>query len=166
MPRLNTTSTADISFILLAFFLMTSSMDHDMGLLTILPAADRTEEVKDIEVSKENVLHITLDASDSLRCNGEITDSERLKISVKTFVENATDKHIILLAADRHTSYDAYFNVQHTIAEAYLDLRNTMAHKQFGHDYRSCTPNERAAIGKRYPWRLSEAEQLREGGEP
>ncbi len=159
VPGLNMTATADISFMLLAFFLMVSSMDVDKGLPVLLPAAEQTHDVRDIEIAESNVLRITADAADTLRCNGTVADRRQLKSAVKTFVAGATDEHIILISTDRATSYDTYFHIQRIIAEAYLDLRNAYAREQFGCDYRACDEGQRVAVEQRYPWRVSEAEQ-------
>ena len=65
IPELNTTSTADISFMLLVFFLVTSSMDTDKGLSRQLPPLD-DEPKKEVDISRSNVMQIRLDAHDSL----------------------------------------------------------------------------------------------------
>ncbi len=165
MPGLNTTSTADISFILLAFFLMTSSMDTDKGLLAQLPAADKTQEIKNVDFKESDVLRLSLDASDTLRCNGVVVDAALLKEQVRSFVSISTDKNVILLSADRQTSYDAYFNVQHTVAEAYLEVRNKIALERFGHDYRQCNSAERDSVKALCPWRVSEEDMAQRGEE-
>ena len=71
VPSLNTTSTADISFMLLTFFLVTSSMDVDKGLVRQLPPLDKeeqTDEAKD--VSKENTLAFSITAQNEVMLNG------------------------------------------------------------------------------------------------
>ena len=70
VPSLNTTSTADISFMLLTFFLVTSSMDVDKGLVRQLPPLDKeeqTDEAKD--VSKENTLSFSITAQNEVMLN-------------------------------------------------------------------------------------------------
>ncbi len=149
VPGLNTTATADISFILLAFFLMVSSIDSDKGLPVVLPAAEQTADLRDIEVKESDVLRLTLDAADSLSSNGTPVDAAVIKSAVKS-------SKLILISTDNHASYDAYFRLQHTIAEAYLDVRNAAARETFGHDYRHCSEEERTTIDSRHPWRVSE----------
>ena len=60
IPELNTTSTADISFLLLIFFLLTTSMDSDKGLGRMMPPPepDKQEEMQDVK--KDNVLTLHL----------------------------------------------------------------------------------------------------------
>ncbi len=180
VPGLNTTSTADISFILLSFFLITTSMDSDKGLLSQLPAKEQQTDTAEREIRESDVLRISLDAADTLRCNGEVTDIAQLRETAKAFIiasavpltaadsMSATpnrQQRIILLESDRQTSYNAYFNMQHAIAEAYLSVRDSYAREHFGHGYRECTEAEREEAKKHYPWSVAEAE-TREGGAP
>ena len=69
IPELNTSSTADISFMLLIFFLVTSSMDTDKGLLRQLPPLPQ-EQTPPTDVRKDHVLQVTLDAHDQLAVDG------------------------------------------------------------------------------------------------
>ena len=82
VPLLNTTSTADISFILLVFFLIMTSMDVDKGLQRQLPPPDRdkTEEVADI--SKGNMLDLQLTSSNKLIADGKPLDVAQLRSRV------------------------------------------------------------------------------------
>lgn len=58
VPQINTTSTADISFILLVFFLVMTSMDVDKGLMRTLPPVDADDRQEAVDVAKSNVLSI------------------------------------------------------------------------------------------------------------
>lgn len=168
VPQLNTTSTADISFILLVFFLIMTSMDTDKGLARMLPPAnkeDRQETTTDIE--RSNVLSIRLTAADRLTVDGKACDIGRLREKVTAFVENAADRqlHMINLEVDRQASYDSYFNVQNEIVGAYKALRNKYASRIYGHVYDLCTPEQRETIRKHYPQRIIETTtDGREGG--
>ena len=71
MPGLNTTSTADISFMLLIFFLVTSSMDTDWGLPRQLPPPDDLTKEEELVVKQRNALCLKLDANNQLTCNDE-----------------------------------------------------------------------------------------------
>ncbi len=168
VPGLNTTSTADISFILLAFFLMTSSMDPDKGLLSMLPAAEREEAEKTVDFKESDVLRVTLDAADTLRCNGVVVDAAMLREQVAAFVSTSTSENLILLSADSHTSYDAYFNMQHTVAAAYHDVRDEMANRMFGHGLADCSSGECDSVMTACPWRVAEVDDTsseEKGGE-
>lgn len=166
IPELNTTSTADISFMLLTFFLVTSSMDSDKGLVRQLPPPPRQQEAEEKEVSigRENVLNVALDAGDRLTCDGKDITLARLKAKVATFVQRKPTTHIISVKADPNTTYDAYFKMQNAIVAAYNRLRDKQARRSFGHSYAECNDDERAAVAKLFPQRISEAEPDEEGG--
>ncbi len=72
MPGLNTSSTADISFMLLIFFLITTSMDTDTGLIRRLPPPpDKNQEQAQIDVKERNILNIQVNAAGRARANRE-----------------------------------------------------------------------------------------------
>lgn len=156
VPELNTTSTADISFMLLVFFLVTSSMNSDRGLGRKLPPVDeQRQEQRDI--SRSNVLQVTIDADDVLRCDDQVVTLQQLQQQVESFVASRqTGRHIIAVQTDRQTSYNAYFEMQNAIVAAYHSLRDKMARQQFGHSFKQCTDEERDIIVARYPQRISE----------
>lgn len=156
IPELNTTSTADISFMLLVFFLVTSSMDTDRGLgRKLAPLDDQRQEVRDI--NRSDVLQVRIDANDSLFCDGESVTLTALRQQVESFVASRqSGRHIIAVEADRQSTYDAYFNMQDAIVAAYRTLRDKMALSQYGHRFSQCSTEERDAIMRRYPQRISE----------
>lgn len=178
VPSLNTTATADISFMLLIFFLVTSSMDTDKGLPRQLPPPQTEQREVELKVKERNVLEIRLDADDQLTCGGEPITEEALIDRIKHFVANpdndpslpeksvrelnffgtreVSDRHILSIQVDRATSYDAYFHLQNTVARAYAQLRNELARQQFRKPLISCSIDEREAIGMVYPQRISE----------
>lgn len=187
VPNLNTTATADISFMLLIFFLVTSSMDTDKGLPRQLPPPQTEQTEVEMKIKERNILEIRLDADDQLTCNGEAITQDALIERIKIFVANNTndptlpekstrevnffgrcevsDRHVLSIQADRNTSYDAYFQLQNTIVRAYAQLRNELAKKRFGKPLVKCSQDEREAIGMVYPQRISEQQLTgQEGG--
>jgi len=189
VPALNTTSTADISFMLLIFFLVTSSMDTDKGLLRQLPPHEEEQAREEVTVKKRNIMALQIDADNRLTCNGDTISLVELTQRVKTFVANVdddpllpektlrevhllgtcrvSDRHVITIQANRHSTYDAYFNMQNAIVRGYALLRDQLARKCFGHGYALCSQDERDAVTLVYPQRISEmAEEGEEGGEP
>lgn len=79
VPGLNTTSTADISFMLLIFFLVTTSMDADKGITRELPPIDKKSENTPTNVANDKTLRLRIDDAGRLFCNGhpmEITALE------------------------------------------------------------------------------------------
>lgn len=187
MPALNTTSTADISFMLLIFFLVTTSIDNDYGLTRRLAPPPQNDEQRETVVKQRDVLTVSLGEGDRLTCNGaEVTPAE-LERRVEEFVDNkdnrsdmperhtrdiallgkcaVTDRHIISIEVDRRATYDAYFALQHAVVAAYGRLRDRLAGERFGRPYADCTPEQQAAVAACYPQRISETAPGGEGGD-
>ena len=122
IPELNTTSTADISFMLLVFFLVTSSMDTDHGLgRQLAPMDDQRQEQRD--VNRSNVLQISIDDHDILTCDGQQVTLDKLREQVESFLASRqTENYTIAVETGRHTSYNAYFEMQNSIVAAYRKL--------------------------------------------
>ena len=168
MPQLNTTSTADISFILLVFFLVMTSMDIDKGLpRTLPPLADTTAEAA-VDVARGNVLQLEITSSGTLTADGKPADIATLRSRVSSFVEASADRSqlMITLDVDRSAPYDSYFNVQNEIVAAYNAMRDRCARKIYGRSYSLCTPEQREKVRKLYPQRITEtASGTGKGGE-
>ena len=122
IPELNTTSTADISFMLLVFFLVTSSMDTDHGLGRQLAPMDK-ERQEQHDVNRSNVLQISIDDNDQLTCDGQPVTLEQLGEQAVSFLASRqTENYTIAVETGRHTSYNAYFEMQNSIVGAYRKL--------------------------------------------
>ena len=158
VPELNTTSTADISFMLLVFFLVTSSMNSDKGLGRKLAPLDEQQQQEQRDINRSNVLEVKIDANDVLYCDDKVVTHEELQHEVETFVaSHQNDQHVIAVETDYTTSYNAYFEMQDAIVAAYRQLREKMARQKYGHSFAQCSESERDAIKERYPQRISEA---------
>ncbi len=188
VPDINSSSTADIAFLLLIFFLITTSMDTDQGLARRLPPPPEQDQQKpeDKDFNKRNVLQILINKNNQLMVGGEIMDVKQLREKTIEFIDNPnndptlpqkkakhidllgdceiTDQHIISLQNDRGTSYEAYIEVQNELVAAYNVLRNRLAKSKFGKEYTECSPEQQKAIRQYYPQRISEAEPKNYGG--
>ncbi len=188
VPGLNSSSTADISFILLIFFLVTTSMDTDKGLARRLPQPpDKEQEDTQIDVKERNVLNVRINALGQLMCNHDQIDVKELRARAKEFIKNEnnapnlpekhvkvidllgncfiTDKHVISVQTDRGTPYEAYFQVQNELVAAYNELRNELSKEKFGRLYDNLKDEEKVAIREYYPQKISEAEPKNYGGD-
>ena len=189
MPGINATSTADIAFMLLIFFLTTTSMDTDRGLARRLPNPPdpNVKQNDDIIVKERNVLQVRLNKDNQLMVGSEYLDIKQLRAKAKEFVANPnndenlpekhlknipllggdcmiTEKHVISVQNDVGTSYQAYIDVQNELVAAYNELRNELANEKFGMDYIECSEDEQKAIRDFYPQKISEAEPKKYGG--
>ena len=94
VPGLNTTSTADISFMLLVFFLVTTSMDADKGMNRQLPPKqDEKQEMMDVDRSK--VMSLALSEEGLLTIDEKIADIDNIRRQLKEFIVSAGPSHII-----------------------------------------------------------------------
>ena len=122
---LNTTSTADISFMLLIFFLLTTSMDSDKGLGRMMPPPDPEQQEELQDVDKDNVLVLHLMKDSRLTVNDQEAEiGPSLRNTLKQFVARVGETHIIELRVDRSADYDSYFRLQNQIVTSYKELKN------------------------------------------
>ena len=81
VPAVNASSSADIAFMLLLFFLMTSSMDTDKGLPRRLPPPvpkDQKDDA-DVDIRKRNLLVVLINSNNQILCGDEFVEMEQLK---------------------------------------------------------------------------------------
>lgn len=184
---MNTSSTADISFMLLIFFLVTTSMDTDQGLGRTLPKPpEEDQKNNEIKVKERNILNIRINRDNMLMIGDDYVSVQEVKDRAKEFIANPEDKpnlpekrpkkvkllgqmmvtenHVISVQTDRGTSYWVYFTVQDALVSAYNELRDELAKEQFGYKYEFLTNEQQEAIREVYPQKISEAEPKKYGG--
>ena len=171
---------ADISFLLLTFFLLTSSINTDQGIARRLPPPLPPNQDKPPEVRERNIFIVKINSKDRLLFNGEIGDVRNLKERAKEFLGNPQNKEnlpekedvfiegfgttypvskgIISLQNDRGTSYDMYIQVQNELTAAINEMRNELSKERFGKGYADIKEDQRKAIDKAIPISISEAE--------
>jgi biopolymer transport protein ExbD len=122
VPSLNTSSTADISFMLLIFFLVTSSMDAGKGLRRQLPPPPQPDEqVADIQ--REDIITVELSAAGELTLEGEAVTTAELQQRVEQFAAVSPHRRVVALKVSPQATYDAYFQLQNTLVAAYRPLK-------------------------------------------
>ena len=186
-PQVNSSSSADIAFMLLIFFLITTSMDTDRGLARRLPPpVPKEQKDQDVDIKKRNLLVVLINSNNQILCGDQYVDIKQLKDLVKEFVQNPfndehkpekieedvplfgkvmiTKNHIISLQNDRGTEYQAYIDVQNELAKAYNELRNEISKEKFGKLFEALTEEQQDAVIKIYPQKISEAEPKNYGG--
>jgi biopolymer transport protein ExbD len=171
--EINAGSMADIAFLLLIFFLVTTTMAEDTGILVKLPPW--SDQEPDITRLKErNVFSVLVNASNQLLVRGEPTEIGNLRERTKEFISNPQKLHnlsenprkaIISLKNDRGTNYETYLSVYNELQAAYSELRQDAALKRYGKAYKACSVEERRAIRNDIPLILSEAEPTSFGEE-
>jgi biopolymer transport protein ExbD len=169
VPELNTTSTADISFMLLIFFLVTTSMDIDRGLVRMLPPMDddTAEEQPPLKVSKENTMEFVVLPAGRVTLNGKPVTMDTLHTAVANFVRTRGKDHLIYLDARPTANYDTYFKLQNELVAAYTLVRNETAKQRFGKAYALCTEEQKTTVRDLCPQRITETYDTdeKEGGQ-
>lgn len=158
MPGLSTTSTADISFILLVFFLMVTSMDPDKGLPRQLPKLDEEKVEKITEIDKSNVLSIKLGADGKAYFNdSEESEEDPLK-RITEFIVSCPQpkKHILSLEISNEASYDDYFALQNKMILAYRQVRENYAQKKYHTSFQNLNADQQREIKSKFPQRIAE----------
>ncbi len=172
--EINAGSMADIAFLLLIFFLVTTTIDVDKGITVKLPPW--SDEEPDIQKLKtRNVFSVLVNAQDQLLVRGELAQIEELRERAKEFIANpqrrddlSTDPKnaIISLKNDRGTSYKQYLAVYNELKAAYDELWDDECRKLYGIPYSNDLPIAyKRAIKEKIPMVLSEAEPTNFGEE-
>src|SRR5690554_4360876 len=91
LPGLNSSSMADISFLLLTFFLLTSSINTDLGIQRRLPPPS-DPSVKPPEIHKRNTFVVLVNRNDQLLFDGQLGQINDLKIRAKEFLSNPENR--------------------------------------------------------------------------
>ena len=185
-PEINSSSTADMAFLLLIFFLITTSMDTDRGLAGRLPEPPQENQRKeDRDIKERNILQVFVNFNDQLMCGSDYVSVEQLRDKAKEFIANpyndeklpekvavevpffgtqmVTKFHVISLRCDRGTSYKAYIAVQNELVAAYNELRNELAQSKWQKNYADLNEEQQDAIRQIYPQVISEAEPKKYG---
>lgn len=178
-PGINTGSMADISFLLLTFFLLTSSINTEQGIPRRLPAPAK-EEVKE-KVNERNVFNVIVNFNNQISVNNQVLPIDQLKDKAVEFLENPYDlitlpekkfktidfmgdyrvsQGVISLRNDQSTSYDVYVQVQNELEKAINELRDKVSVQYFGKKYASLDTAYQSSIKKAIPMQISEAKPM------
>ena len=156
-PEVNAGSMADIAFLLLIFFLVTTTIETDAGLDRMLPPIEPPDT--DVVIKQKNIFTVSINKSGQLLVEEQLMDLEDLRDAAIAFLDNGCaaqgspeycnycqgkrdasssdnpQKAIISLKNDRQTSYKTYITVQNELVGAYNDLRNRESRRLFGRDF-------------------------------
>lgn len=159
-------SMADIAFLLLIFFLVTTTIVQEKGLPVRLPAYLPTPVTS---LPDRNVLSVKLNAADELLVEQERLRPAVLAQRVKTFIQNPRQlptlpgsprSAVIALQHDRGTSYAAYLEVYNELLSAYHEIWEEEARLEYGRAYDQLSKAQRKAIRQAYPLIISESEPV------
>jgi biopolymer transport protein ExbD len=131
--EVNASSMADIAFLLLIFFLVTTTIDAERGITLLLPPKpDPNQPPPDIQANERNIFKVLVNSQDRLLVEDEpLEDVRRIKGMVKEFVLNngrdprqsdSPEKAIVSFKTNRGTSYEMYIAVLDELKGAYYEI--------------------------------------------
>ncbi|MDZ7740038.1 MAG: biopolymer transporter ExbD [Bacteroidales bacterium] len=189
VPDINAGSMADIAFLLLIFFLVTTTMATDTGLMRKLPPIQDPdqEQSDDQQIHERNILVVKVNMDNMLLVEDEIISIEELRDITKEFILNPNDAEdmpekimkdipffgqvrvakqaVISLQNDYGTRYGVYIAVQNELLAARDEVRNDLAMQTWGIPYDDLDEDRVAAVDQYYNAPISEAEPKKMGGE-
>lgn len=173
VPQLNTTSTADISFMLLIFFLVTTNMDVDKGITRQLPPQGQQQREQSF-VEKSTVLDLQITGGNQLLVDGKPFAVHRLQQRVEAFVTRLGKRHLIKVSVDPQASYDIYFHMQNQARRRLSQFARPPRYTQFGRRYAALSQDQRDKVKDEIPQRIAEqyngsqdaTQPTQEGGQP
>lgn len=174
-PSVNAGSVADIAFLLLIFFLVTTTIPNDKGIVRKLPLKCEKPPCS-VDVNERNIIRIALNKNGELMVNNDPSQIGDLKDMLIEFIDNNGDRTcsycegnnykdasdnpqtaIISLSSDRESSYKDFIAIQVELTAAYYELREKFIQNTFGKELASLTPQELKQAKDAYPLLVSEA---------
>lgn len=178
-PQINASSQADIAFLLLVFFLVTTTMDVDKGLQRRLPPMQEKQQEQDVKVNRRNVIVVKINSHDGIMVGSQPMDVSQVRDKIVEFITNpandpglpekevknikgfgnySVSKGVISLQNDRGTSYNAYIKVQNEIVRACNDVRDSFSMQNYGKKYAALDEDHQKIVRDAVPQNISEAE--------
>lgn len=167
IPEINAGSMADIAFLLLIFFLVTTTMDSDSGISIKLPPWEDVPQDQENKIKARNVLEVLVNSNNQLLVEGELLRINELRDKTKKFItNNGVDPNmsvnpemaVISLKNDRATSYKTYIAVQNELKAAYREVREEYALSKYGRKYEHLNKKQEEEVQDKFPQKISEAE--------
>lgn len=165
-PAINGSSMADIAFLLLIFFLVTTTINVDTGIALILPPPIQDNETP---IKERNLMNILVNSQGLIRMDDQEISIEEVNLLLKEFITNngkkdnlseSPQKAVISLKTQRQTPYKIYIDMLDEVMGTYKDLRDEASIKNYGLEFYQLTPNtlQRNTIIRMYPKNISVAE--------
>jgi len=181
IPQINSSAAADIAFLMLIFFLITSSLDPNMGLYRKMSTETSEEILKNhTEIENRNIIRFVVSEENIISLDEEPLTLFEVKELSKTFIDNpnnldylpkkiemeiaglgtypVTAKHIISLEIDRNARYEIYIQLLNVITAAYNELREEAARNLYHKSFFELLDEQKEVLRQIYPVRIAEKE--------
>ena len=181
--EINAGSLADIAFLLLIFFLITTTISSETGILTKLPPMENS--TSGIKAMQRNLLEVRANKNNQLLVNNQLVSIDELKAITIDFLRNENhditlpefkqiafkglgevpvSKQVISVQNDRETDYNTYISIRNELLSAYHQVRNEIAIKHYNQTFDELIQDNNTVavnnIKKILPQRISEAEPI------
>lgn len=186
IPSINSSSSADIAFLLLIFFLITSSLDPKTGIYRKLKTDSPEDVLKEkMDIQNRNLLTFTIKENNRILYEGDTINLFEVRDLSEAFIDNSNNldflpekemidiegigaypaslKHIIALEIDRDAKYETYISVLNELTAAYNHLRNNASNVLFNTSFYNLEEDKQEIIRSIYPLRISEIEIQTQG---
>ncbi|MBI9072298.1 MAG: biopolymer transporter ExbD [Melioribacteraceae bacterium] len=159
-------SMADITFLLLLFFLVTTTIDVDTGIGMTLP--EYQEDVEVAPISKDRMAAIMVNEAGQVLLGGEIIAIPQIKDNLKERIKSKLDlpankKLIVSIKAERTTNYNMYIQTLDQVKGAYQEMKDELSRGIYGKEYRELSPDEQGPIKDKVRETISIAEPEKVG---
>jgi len=177
LPEIPSASQADIAFLLIIFFIVSTTMNTDSGIYRVLP--QWVEDVEAPKINKRNTFVVLINKNNDLAINGQFAQISDIKDKLKEFILNplndpllsekkeevieglgtiSRSQGVVSLQNDRGTDYGAYIEVQNELMRGFNELREEFSFNHFGKKFDKLTAEEQDLVKKAIPTAISEAE--------
>lgn len=165
--EINAGSMADIAFLLLIFFLVSTQISDEKGLNVKLPRWSDTP-AKNVIIDPRNLLIINLNDQNQIFINEKITSVKDLKTIAENFIQNygkepslsiSPDKAVISIKTSSNSNYENYTQIYNELLFAYNDIRNNISLKKFNEGFSTLEENQKNEIRQMIPILISDADQ-------
>ncbi|PHI18924.1 biopolymer transporter ExbD [Lewinellaceae bacterium SD302] len=158
-PAVNAGSMADIAFLLLIFFLVTTTILQEEGVLVRLPVWENDPPITPLDQDK--VLTVALNRANALLVEGELAALEEVADLLIEHLERPefpANEAVVSLIHDRGTNYESYLKVYDALLAGYHRIRDKASLAIYGKNYDELDGAKQKEIREQYPLVLSEAE--------
>ena len=163
-PEINSSSTADIAFLLLCYFLMTTTMGDQSGLQRRLPPIPDSKQAQDQKVNRRNIVIVRINSADKLFAGNEAMDIAYLKDKMKEFLANPANDPNLPEKEEKEIEGKTYqvskgvISLQNELVKAVNELRDEFSMREFGKKFSRLSEDQQEIVKKAVPQNISEAE--------